>query len=491
MKALLIATLTADPGPSELEELARTADWLEIRADLGVDPDPQRVRAAFPGKILYTLRSRGEGGRSQAWSNERREALRRAAELWDMVDLEAERDLQPPILSAVPPERRVISWHGPGADLESLRERFGRMESQPARYYKLAPSARTVKEALAPLALQRSLGRGDVIAFAVGRCGTWTRLLAPRLGAPVVFGSWGPRRGAPGQLAIEQLRSAYGLPDLPPLTNLYGIVGNPVEGSLSPKLHNALYREQGVEALYLPFHVESFGDFWLDLVESGSLAVLGFRLAGLSVTAPFKEVALAVDGASSPLAERVGAVNTLVRHSGVWEAETTDPEGVVEPLAERGVRIEGRAAAVVGAGGAGRAAAWGLAHAGARVTLFNRGIERGRRVARELGLSFRPIDELPPGDFDLLVNATSVGGGSTDEPLFPVDRLRPGAAVIDLVYRQDGPTRQVREARDAGFLAIDGREALLHQAVAQYRLMTGRELPLARGRELLGLETAA
>jgi len=88
------------------------------------------------------------------------------------------------------------------------------------------------------------------------------------------------------------------------------------------------------------------------------------------------------------------------------------------------------------------------------------------------------------------VKATPLGGGPSDDPLFPAARLRSGAAVIDLVYRQDGPTRQVSEALAAGFVAIDGREALLHQAVAQYRLMTGRELPLARGRELLGLEAA-
>jgi 3-dehydroquinate dehydratase / shikimate dehydrogenase len=490
MQALLIATLTAVPTAADLAELSTSADWLEIRADLDVAPDPAVVRERFRGKTLFTLRSRGEGGRSQAWTSERRDALRHAAEHWDFVDLEAERDLERPILAAIPPERRIISWHGPGEDLDELRDRFSRMETVPARYYKLIPTARTAKDALLPLALLRSLGRNDVISFAGGQGATWTRLLAPRLGAPIVYGGWGGRRAAPGQPSLDELRSVFGLPDLPPVTDLFGIVGNPVLRSLSPRLHNGLYREQGVEALYLPFQVESFGDFWLDLVESGSLGVLGFRLAGLSITAPFKEVALAVAGASSPLAERVGAVNTLIRHSGVWEGETTDPAGVVEPLAERGIAIEGRRAAVVGAGGAGRAAAWGLAHSGGEVTLFNRGVERGARVARELGLAFEPLAELDAGEFDILVNATPIGQSSVDEPHFAASRLRPGATVIDLVYRADGPTRQIEEARGAGCTAIDGREALLHQAVPQYRLMTGRELPLALGRELLGLEAA-
>src|SRR4030095_3950665 len=125
--------------------------------------------------------------------------------------------------------------------------------------------------------------------------------------------------------------------DLPPASVLAGLAGNPVGHSLSPRLHNAAYRALGLPRLYLPFHVESFGDFWLEVVESGSLDVLGLPLTGLSVTAPFKEAALAMAGASSPLAERVQSANTLLLNDGVWEAETTDPEGVVQTLLARGI----------------------------------------------------------------------------------------------------------------------------------------------------------
>src|SRR6185295_12602095 len=266
-------------------------------------------------------------------------------------------------------------------------------------------------------------GRRDVIAFATGAVGAWTRFVAPRLGAPVIYGSLGEIPGAPGQLSIERLRTDYGLPDLPPVEVLFGIVGHPIAHSLSPRIHNTAYRALGVPALYLPFDTESFGDFWLEVVESGELETLGLPLRGLSVTTPFKEAALAVAGAESPLAGLIGAANTLVWNQGVWEAEATDPDGVVLPLRDRGIAIEGLEAAVAGAGGAGRSAAEGLKKAGAQVTIFNRDAERGRAASDRLKIPYLPFADLDPSRFDLLVNATSLGRGEGDPLPFDPERL--------------------------------------------------------------------
>ena len=116
----------------------------------------------------------------------------------------------------------------------------------------------------------------------------------------------------------------------------------------------------GLEHLYLPFEMPVFGDFWLDVVESALLQDLGFPLTGLSVTSPFKEIALAVAGAASPLAERIRSANTLVLRGGVWEAESTDPDGIRGPLVVEKIEVDGKRAAILGAGGAGRAAVFGL-----------------------------------------------------------------------------------------------------------------------------------
>ncbi len=483
--ATLVATLTGPPEPELLARVAVESEWLEVRADLVGEVDVEALRRDYPGRLLFTLRSREEGGAAREEGEDRRARLAEAAAAYDLVDLEAARDLDDGLLDAVPAEKRILSWHGT-ASLTALAQRFRGMAEVDARFYKLVPSARQPGDELAPLALLHALGRRDVIAFAGGRQGTWSRLIAPRLGAPVVYGAATSDPAAPGQLSVATLRRDYGLPHLAPAEAVFGVVGRPVFHSLSPRLHNAAYRELGLPYHYLAFEPTSFGDFWLEVVESGAPGSYGIPLRGLSITAPFKEVASVVAGAASPLVQRLEAANTLVDAAGVWEAEVTDPEGVVRAIREAGAEVRGRRAAVVGCGGAGRGAAAGLDLAGANVVLFNRSEERGREAGLRLRLPYRPLEALDPSAFDLLVNATSLGH-ETDDPLpFDLGGIVPGTVVVDMVYGPE-PTPLLKAAADAGATPVDGRSVLLFQAVSQFRMMTGRELPLASGRSILGL----
>lgn len=489
-RARLVATLGGPPTEERLGWLAGRADILEVRSDLVGEVDTDWLRSRFPGELLWTLRSREEGGRSETSRERRHRRLLAAAPRYDLVDLECQRDLVPDLLDAIPPARRIVSWHGPPSSLVDLQGVFARMLEVEARHYKLVPAAEQHRQEMAPLALLHSLRRTDVIAFASGAIGGWTRLLAPRLGAPVVFGSADDQPAAPGQPSIATLIGDYRLPDLPAVEALFGVVGSKVAQSLSPRLHNRMYEKLGLPFLYLPFQVEEFGEFWLEVVEGGGLEELGFDLRGLSVTAPHKRIASAVAGASSPLVEWLGSANTLLFRDGVWEAESTDGDGCVGPLRDRGIRMKGRSAAVLGAGGAGRAACLALREAGASVTLVNRTPDEGRRTAAELRVAFRSWDGFDPAGFAIVVQATPLGG-APDDPL-PLDpgRLDADAVVVDLVYRSAGPTRLVSESRLAGRAAVDGREVLLFQAVPQFRMMTGRELPVAEARAVLGLENA-
>ncbi len=484
----LVASLTTPPSADgeEIRRLPEEVGYLEVRADLVGDLDPDWLRQRFDGGLIYTLRSRAEGGSFEGGRKRRRRRFSHAVARYDLIDLEGDRDLDPELLTRIPESQRLISWHGPPSSQDELQDHFEHLATTGARYYKLIPEARQAIDAVAPLALLGSLRRDDVVTFAAGDGGAWTRMLAPRLGSPLVYGSAGEVPAAPGQLTVERLITDYGLPQLPAADGLFGIVGLPVRHSLSPRLHNSAYRALGIHALYVPFHAESFGDFWLDLVEPGTLDSLGIPLWGLSVTAPYKEVALSVAAVSSPRAQHIGAANTLVLRGQLWEAASTDPEGVVLALRHAGVEIRGAAAAVVGCGGAGKAAAVGLQMAGAGVTLINRGEERGHKASMELGLPYLPLAELDPGRFKILVQATALGSRDDDPLPFDPGALAPGAAVVEMVYGT-GPTRLVREVRSAGGVAIDGREVLMHQALDQFRLMTGCELEEPLAREILGL----
>lgn len=488
-RATLIASLTAPDDLDRLASLAGAADVLEVRADLLGDVAAARLRDEFPGELLFTLRSRSEGGAGETDPAARRARLLAAAKAgYDLVDLEADRDLDPALLAALPEPRRLISWHGPRLDLGGLRERTRALVSTPARWYKLVPAAAEPADGFAVLALLHGLGRSDLIAFAGGQAATWTRLLAPRLGAPVVYAAAGETAAAPGQPTLAALHRDYGLPELPPAEKLFGIVGSRAHDSLSPRLHNGAYRDLGLPFLYLPFSVSRFGPFWLDVVDAARFSVLAMPLTGLSVTAPHKGAAAAVAGALSPLADFLDAVNTLVFHDGVWEGESTDGEGVVRALRGRGVDTAAVDVAVVGAGGAGCAAAWALSRVDARVVLVNRDRVRGEAVARRLRLPFLELDEFQPERFPVIVHATSLGSEDGDALPFEPRRLGDGAAVVDLVYRRDRPTPLVDVVRSCGRRAIDGREVLLGQAIPQFRILTGQELPEEPARRRLGLE---
>lgn len=485
-KATLIATLQTPPSPGgqELSALPEAVGYLEVRSDLVGDLDPDWLRDHFPGRLLYTLRSLAEGGQFSDSDGHRHERLGRAARAYDLVELEGDRDFSPGLLFDIPAEKRLVSWHGPAAGLTDLEARFDRLSAIPAGFYKLVTRAAKGGDELAPLALLRSLGRADVVAYSTGLLGFWSRLIAPRLGAPLIFGLVPDGPADAAEPTVNKLIEDYGLPELAPLEGLYGIVGSPVFHSLSPRLHNAAYRETNFPALFVPFQVESFGEFWQEVVEGGVLDSLNMPIKGLTVASPHKEAALLAAGTVSPMARRAESANIIVRNNGSWKADTTDPEVVFMAHRVRGVQMRHKRAAVIGCGGAGRAIAAALAESNAGVTLVNRGAERGHYAAQLLDLPYIPLPGFSAEGYDIMVNATPVGRDDGEAP-FEVATLGDDAVVIDLVYGSL-PTPLVAGTAGRARTAIDGREVLLAQVLRQFRTMTGREMPAALVREQLG-----
>lgn len=487
-KAELIATLAAPPsaGGEEITALSDSVEWLEVRADLAGEIDPGWLRNRFRGRLLYSLRSRVEGGSFDESGQSRHARLQSAARHYDLIDMEGDRDLLPHLLAGIPAQKRLLSWHGRAEDMSELRARFARLSAIEARVYKLVSTAHQTGEELIPLTLLNSLKRSDIIAFAEGQTGFWTRLIAPRLGSPMIFGIVGNKRGSCGEPTVSQLIEDYGLPAMPELEAIYGIVGNPTAHSLSPRLHNAAYRALGHPALFLPFQVESFPCFLSKVARGGILESLGMPIRGFTVASPYKEAALVEAGTSSLIVQRAGSSNLLVRNNGHWRADTTDPEGVITTLREQGIFVKGKRVAVVGCGGSGRAMAAALDQAGADVTLVNRGRKRGELAVRLLGLPFVPLTEFSVEGYSIIVHATPVGRDIHQLP-FEVDNLSKDAVVVDLVYGP-APTPLVTRTRALGRTAIDGRDVLIAQVLRQFHLMTGKEMPVALARGLLGWE---
>jgi 3-dehydroquinate dehydratase/shikimate dehydrogenase len=488
IKATLIATLLTPPSPGgqELSALHDKVDWLEVRSDLVGDLDSDWLRSRFGGRLLYSLRSRTEEGDFEGSLDQRHERLRRAARFYDMVEIEAGRDSSPGLLDFIPADKRIVSWHGKAVSLPELEARFAHLSSIPASLYKLVAKATKGSDELVPLLLLNKLGRSDTIAYADGLLGFWTRLVAPHLGAPIVFGLVPNGPAVPTEPTINKLIEDYGLPTLMPIEGIYGIAGSPVFHSLSPRLHNAAYRAMNYPALYVPFHVESFSEFWHEVVEAEVLESLGVPIKGLTVASPNKEAALLITETVSPMAQRAESANILVRSDGSWKADTTDPEVVFMAYQERGVQMKQKRAAVIGCGGAGRVMAAALAGFGAGVTLVNRGAERGHHAARLLDLPYIPLQAFSAEGYDIVVNATPVGRDDDEAP-FNVETLGEDAAIIDLVYGS-APTPLIARARALERVAIDGREVLRAQVFRQFQLMTGSEMPANLLSEKLGFQ---
>jgi 3-dehydroquinate dehydratase/shikimate dehydrogenase len=486
LRSTIVAAIEGKLSPegAELQALPADVDWLEARADLLGDVDADWLRARFSSSLLYSLRSSVEGGTGHASPVERRARLIDAARTYDLVELEGERDLIPEVLEAVPPEARVISWHGPADGLAPLKARFDRFSQTPARLYRFVSSVERNGDELASLALLHALGRSDTIAYGAGPVGFWTRLLAPRIGCPIVFGSIDRAEGG-GEPSVFRLLNDYGLPLLLPVQQLFGIVGSRAYHSPSPYLHNAAYRALGFRALFVPWPTDSFDEFWSRVVDAGELRAVGLSLNGVTVASPHKEEALTRASVVSTMARRAGSSNVLVRCGSGWKADTTDSDGVLPLLQERGIHVDRRRTAVVGCGGSGRAVAASLQIAGADVTLVNRGLERGRRAVQLLGLDFVPLNDFSVDGYSVIVNATPVGTEPGEMP-FQVDGLDEHATVVDHVY-SDHPTSLMAATRALGRAAIEGREILLAQVRRQFQLMLGTEMPSMSFPALAGL----
>jgi len=381
------------------------------------------------------------------------------------------------LLEVVPVEKRLLSWYGRASDLSQLNDRFTHVSSVPAAAYKIVTTAGTITEEFLPLSLLKSLNRTDTIAFSIGPLGFWDRLVALHLGAPAIFGLVTGGSAADMEPSIGKLIADYGLPEVSPAKELFAIIGSPIFHSLSPRLHNASYRALNHAALFVPLRVDSFAEFWREFVTSRKLDEFGMPINGMTVASPHKEEAVLTAKTVSGMVQQTEAANILVRNNGWWTADTTDPDVVYS------VSVKEKRAAVIGCGGAGRAIAAALVQSGAGVTLINRGAERGEHAAALLGLPYIPLREFNAEGYDIVVNATPVGR-DTDEAPFEVDRLNNEAVVIDLVYGSR-PTPLVGTTRARQQLAIDGRDVLVTQVSRQFRLMTGKEMPIPQIMKIL------
>jgi 3-dehydroquinate dehydratase/shikimate dehydrogenase len=486
-------------GAKQQIKAAKTAgaEMLELRTDylenLSVDLVKNLIAAAKTAPrlpLIVTCRDIRQGGAIDYSEHLRVDILVEALKTGvEFIDFEYENffsaENQERIrraLSQVSKGRLILSAHNFETKFPDIVKFHRHIQIlYPAAIPKLVYTANHINDCFEAFDLLHRTG-GERIIFCMGEAGFVSRIIAKKLNSLVTFASIDNNsETAPGQMAIEQLKTIYHWDSINADTKLYGVIGTPIAHSVGPAVHNACFADISENKLYLPLFVEG-GKEELDCFLRHVLTRnwLGFR--GFSVTIPHKENALNFvkenGGSIEPLAEKIGAVNTItVGPDGKLFAYNTDYTGAIEAIKSKfsAAELKGIPVAIVGAGGAAKAIVAGLSNAGAKITIYNRTIERGKKLAAEFNCDFAELDDLQSLDARLLINCTSVGmHPNIGETPVPQEYLKKNMVVFDTVYNPP-QTLLLKQAEEKGAKTIDGLSMFIKQAAAQFKLFTGKD----------------
>ena len=270
-------------------------------------------------------------------------------------------------------------------------------------------------------------------------------------------------------------------------TKVCGVIGDPIEHTMSPVMHNAAFKNKGVDYLYLPFRVKR---------EELGKAIEGMRalnMRGLNVTIPHKVAVIQFLDELDHLADRIGAVNTIVNDDGVLTGYNTDATGFLQALLGKGIEPKGKKVVILGAGGASRAISFILAERGSSLFILNRTWDKAKVCADRISQIFQSEATALKLDgenlatalskADILINATSVGmSPDINETPVTSNLLKPSLVVFDIVYNPI-KTRLQREAEAAGATTISGLDMLVWQGALAFEKWTGLKAPIGVMRE--------
>ena len=463
------------------------AELVELRLDwVARSPDVNRLIKDRPTPVVITCRRPEDKGRWKR-SEEQRQAVLRTAIVSEVEYV----DLEDDIADQIPrygKTKRIISHHNFDETPDNLEEIYTSLCEKDPDIVKLVTMANSPDDSVRMLKLVAN-AKVPTIGFCMGEYGVMSRILCGKYGSPFTYATFSRERElAPGQLSCSEMSQIYRYDQIGPETPLYGVIGDPVAHSLSPLIHNAAFRYDKIDAVYVPFRVpkdrlaETLKEFdWLNV-------------QGYSVTIPHKAGALKFAGEADEASQTMKVANTLFRDKdNKWQARNTDYEAALDSIRlgldpkgeSEGDPINGKQVLLLGAGGVSRAIGAGIMNAGGALTISNRSRVRGEKLADELGCSYTTWENRGGGRYDIVVNGTAVGmHPNVNETPFAQNLLMDDMLVFDTVYNPEN-TLLLKQARERGCKTVSGIEMFVRQAAAQYKLFTGREAPLEAMRTTL------
>ncbi|KAE8713291.1 Bifunctional 3-dehydroquinate dehydratase/shikimate dehydrogenase [Hibiscus syriacus] len=499
---MICAPLMAESAEQMVEEMkqakAEGAQLVEIRLDHINDFQPRRYLPIIlenkPLPVVVVYRPKCEGGRYEGDEHSRLEVLRLAAEMGaDYVDFELkvasdlirELKMKNQTQSAT---KFIVSCHitVTTPSEEELSNLASTMRALGADIVKVVVNVTDITE-IARIFHLLSHCQVPVIAYSIEERGLISQLLCPKFGGFLAYGSI-DGYSIPGIPSLQSVKHTYNLDSVNSETKVLGLVSKPVSHSKGPILHNPTFRHENFNGVYVPLFVDNLKEFFRTYSSAD--------FAGFSVGFPYKEAVVEFCDEVHPLAESIGAVNTIIRRpcDGKLIGYNTDCEAAITSIEDalKGTPISGKLFVLVGAGGAGRALAFGAKSRGARIVIFDIDFERAKSLASAVSgeaQAFEQVVNFRPEKGAILANATPLGMHPITDQRIPVaeETLEDYELVFDAVYTPR-KTRLLKEAEAAGAITVSGVEMFLRQAMAQFSLFTDRQAPKEFMREIIMAE---
>ncbi|MBN1394505.1 MAG: type I 3-dehydroquinate dehydratase [Pirellulales bacterium] len=453
------------------------AKMVELRLDyINGDVNIKRLVADRPSPVVISCRRSIDGGKFIGSEEQRLLFLRSAiAEGVEYVDLEAD------VAGSIPrfgKTKRIVSYHDfrkTPDDLDEIHQRLCQLDPD---IVKICTMANHPSDNLRMLALTRR-SKTPMIGLCMGDIGAPTRILAGKFGAPFSYATFHHERVlAPGQLSFQQMTETYHYDRIDAETEVYGVIADPVGHSLSPLVHNVAFRHHGLNKVYIPIRVPR-EDLFRFIDDAPQLDI-----RGLSVTIPHKEAVIKKLTEADAAAAAIGSANTVVFDGKTRRGYNTDYRAAMDSLEaafggrdEAQRKLRGKTALVLGAGGVGKAVAYGLIRRGVNVVVADGEARQALLLAQRFDCRSVEWSARHSVSADMLFNCTPVGmHPNVDETPFEKHGLRPSSLVFDAVYNPEN-TLLIKEARSRNCLTVTGVEMFVRQACRQYQLFTGREGP--------------
>jgi len=467
------------------------AELVELRLDyINGEVNVKRLLADRPSPVVISCRRERDGGKFTGSEEYRVTLLRTAiAEGAEYVDLEDD------VAGEVPrfgPTKRIVSLHDfrkTPDDLEAIHRRLAKLDPDIVKICTMA------NRALDNFRMLRLVEQSELptIGLCMGDIGIPSRILTGRFGAPFTYATFHHERAlAPGQLSFEEMTDLYHYDQIDRETDLYGVIADPVGHSLSPIIHNAAFAHLKLNKVYVPIRVprEELSQF-ID-----EAPAMGFK--GLSVTIPHKEAVIERLTQADGAVRGIGAANTVIfegdqrlGYNTDYRAAMSSLEEAMEISPEQEAPLKDKIALVLGAGGVGKAIAFGLIRRGAKVVLTDGAAERATELAERLQCRSTDWQARHSVPADLLFNCTPVGmHPNVNESPYAKHYLRPAMIVFDAVYNPEN-TLLIKDARAQNCKVITGVDMFVRQACLQFQLFTGHDGPAELMREVIKRATGA